>query len=49
MNEADLREKVERVVEYKNVLLKNLYNKEPMNPDDIFNLLMEYKEWLLHM
>ena len=44
MNEADLREKVERVVEYKNVLLKNLYNKEPMNPDDIFNLLMEYKE-----
>ena len=44
MDEADLREKVERVVEYKNVLLQNLYHKEPMNPDDIFNLLMSYKE-----
>lgn len=44
MDEADLREKVERVVEYKNILLANLYHKPEMNPDDIFNLLMSYKE-----
>ncbi len=44
MPEAELREKVERVVEYKNILLEHLYHKPTMNPDDIFNLLMEYKE-----
>ncbi len=44
MPEAELREKVERVVDYKNILLEHLYHKPTMNPDDIFNLLMEYKE-----
>ena len=44
MDEADLRDKVERVVEYKNVLLENLYHKPPMDPDEIFKLLLEYKE-----
>lgn len=41
---ADLREKVERVCLLKNVMIENLYHKEPLNPDEIYNLLMEYKE-----
>ena len=42
--EADLKEKVKRVVETKNVLIEHLYHKEPLDPQDIFNTLMEYKE-----
>lgn len=44
MDEADLREKVERVIKQKNVLLKYLYNKPELDPDDIMKTLMEYKE-----
>lgn len=43
-SEADLKEKVKRVVETKNVLIEHLYHKEPLDPQDIFNTLMEYKE-----
>lgn len=42
--EADLREKVNRVVEMKNVLIEHLYHKEPLNPDEIYNTLTEYRE-----
>ena len=42
--EEDLREKVNRVVETKNVLIEHLYHKEPLNPDEIFNTLLEYRE-----
>ncbi len=42
--EADLREKVDRVVEMKNVLIEHLYHKEPLNPDEIYNTLIEYRE-----
>lgn len=43
-DEQSLKEKVERVVEVKNVLIKNLYNKPLLNADEIFNTLLEYRE-----
>ena len=42
--EDELREKVERVVEYKNILLEHLYHKPKMNPDDVYNTLMSYRD-----
>ena len=45
-DETSLREKVERVVAYKNVLLEHLYHKPTMNPDDIYNTLIEYREMI---
>ena len=45
-DEASLREKVERVVAYKNILLEHLYHKPTMNPDDIYNTLIEYREMI---
>ena len=39
-------EKVERVVAYKNILLEHLYHKPTMNPDDIYNTLIEYREMI---
>ena len=44
MEEELLREKVERVIKQKNVLLKHLYNKPELDPDDIMNTLAEYRE-----
>ena len=43
-DEAELREKVNRVAEQKNVMLEHLYHKPLINPDDLYNELMEYKE-----
>ena len=43
-DEADLRDKVNRVIETKNVLVEHLYHKEPLDPEAIFNTLMEYRE-----
>ena len=37
-----LKEKVVRVVEHKIVLLEHLYHKPLINPDDLYNELMEY-------
>ena len=45
-DEMALREKVERVVAYKNILLEHLYHKPTMNPDDIYNTLIEYREMI---
>lgn len=45
-DEASLREKVERVVAYKNILLEHLYHKPTMSPDDIYNTLIEYREMI---
>ncbi len=42
--EADLKEKVNRVVEIKNVLIEHLYHKEPLNPEEIYKTLLEYRE-----
>ena len=44
MDEALLREKVERVITHKNVLLKHLYNKPELDPEDIMKTLMEYRD-----
>lgn len=44
MDEAELKEKIERVLVQKNVLLENLYHKPAMDPDQIYQTLMEYKE-----
>ena len=45
-DETALREKVERVVAYKNILLEHLYHKPTMNPDDIYNTLIGYREMI---
>jgi adenylosuccinate synthase len=41
-----LEEKVERVCELKNVLLENLYQKPPLNPDDLLEELNSYREMI---
>lgn len=43
-DEDALREKLERVVVQKNVLLEHLYHKPALNVDELFNTMMEYKE-----
>ena len=43
-DEEALKEKIERVIVQKNVLLETLYHKPLLKVDDIFNTLMEYKE-----
>lgn len=42
MEESALREKVERVCAQKNVLLKHLYNKPELDPEDIMDTIREY-------
>ena len=41
-----LKDKIKRVLEIKNATLKNLYNKESVSEQEIFDKLMEYKEML---
>ena len=43
-DEADLRDKVNRVVEMKNVLIEHLYHKEKLDPDQIYAQLLEYRD-----
>ena len=45
-HDDSLREKVERVVETKNILLEHLYHKPLINPDDLYKELQEYKEMI---
>lgn len=45
-DEASLKEKVGRVVEYKNILLEHLYHKPTMDPDAIFELLLSYRNMI---
>ena len=42
MEESALREKVERVCAQKNILLKHLYDKPELDPEDIMDTLREY-------
>lgn len=44
MDEADLRAKIHRVCEQKNVILEHLYKKPALDEDELYNTLMEYKE-----
>ncbi len=39
-----LREKVYRICELKNVMLEHLYHKPALDPEEIFALLLDYKE-----
>lgn len=43
-DEAALKEKVERVVAYKNILLEHLYHKPLLDAEEIFKLLLSYRE-----
>ncbi|MDO4553791.1 MAG: adenylosuccinate synthase [Lachnospiraceae bacterium] len=42
-DEEALKEKVERICLQKNVLMEHLYHKPLLNPEEIYNTLMEYK------
>ena len=42
--EAVLREKIERVIVQKNILLEHLYHKPLIDADELYNTLMEYQE-----
>ena len=44
LEEAALREKIERVLLQKNVLLEHLYHAQPLKTEEIYQELMEYKE-----
>ncbi len=39
-----LKEKIARVLEIKNTLIVNLYHKDPLDADELFNTLMEYAQ-----
>lgn len=43
-DEEALREKVDRVVDYKNIILEHVYHKPKMNADEVFNTLLSYRE-----
>lgn len=44
--EAELKEKIERVIVEKNILLEHLYHKPLIDTDELYNTLMEYKEMI---
>ena len=44
MEEAELKEKINRVLAQKNVILKHLYHKPEMNAEEVYQTLMEYKQ-----
>ena len=41
-DEAGLKEKLERILEVKNAIVRNVYHKEPISVDEMFAKLMEY-------
>ena len=43
-DEASLKEKVERVVAYKNILLEHLYHKPLLDADEVFKLMLSYRD-----
>lgn len=45
-HEEELKKKIARVLEVKNVLIENLYHKPLIDADEIFNTLMDWKAWL---
>ena len=45
-HEDTLKVKIARVLEQKNVLLEHLYHKPAIDPDELFETLMRYKEML---
>ncbi|MFR7479287.1 MAG: adenylosuccinate synthetase, partial [Acutalibacteraceae bacterium] len=45
-DEADLREHIDHVLAIKNVLMEHLYHQPALDPEEVFQKLMEYKELL---
>ena len=45
-DEQGLREKIACILEIKNAILQNLYHKDPISVDEIFDKLMEYKDMI---
>ncbi len=45
-DEAGLKEKLQRILEVKNAIVRNVYHKEEINPEEMFAKLMEYKAML---
>ena len=43
-DEEALKDKIARVCETKNILLEHLYHKPAINPDELFQTLLEYRE-----
>ena len=43
-DEESLKEKIDRVCETKNVLMEHLYHKPAMDPQELFETLLEYRE-----
>ena len=43
-DEGTLKEKVARVCEMKNILLKHLYHKPAIDPEELFKTLLEYRD-----
>lgn len=43
-DENALREKVERVVDYKNILLEHLYHKPLLNANEVYSLMLSYRD-----
>lgn len=43
-DEVALKEKVQRVVEYKNILLEHLYHKPTLDPEEVFQLMLSYRD-----
>lgn len=42
--ETELREKVKNVLEVKNLMLEHIYHKPPIDADELYNTLLEYKD-----
>ena len=45
-DEAELKEKAERVCAIKNVLFEHLYHKPPLDPEEVFQTLLSYREMI---
>lgn len=45
-DEKLLREKLERVLEVKNLIIVNIYHKPTLDVDEVYNTLMEYREMI---
>ncbi len=43
-DEELLRDKVDRVVDYKNILLEHLYHKPLLDKEEVYNLLLSYRD-----
>ncbi len=43
-DEQSLKAKIKRILEVKNLIIKNLYGKDPLDEDELFVKMMEWKE-----